>query len=128
MERQLRTALALLILISAAGTAAQASPSAPPPASGATLFEDQCGSCHTRDPASGPLAPSLKGVAGRKIASLSDFSYSDALKGKGGVWTDEALDAYLTDPETFAPGTQMFAGAPDPAARRAIIDYLKTAR
>jgi cytochrome c len=72
------------------------------------------------------VAPSLKGVVGRKIASLADFSYSDALKAKGGTWTEQALDAFLTNPQAFAPGATMFTTPPDPADRKAIIDYLKT--
>jgi len=94
--------------------------------SGASLFDEQCGSCHTVGPASDPLAPTLKGVFGRKIAGRADFAYSDALKAKGGTWNQQTLDVFLTDPASFAPGTQMYAGAPDPATRQAIIDYLKT--
>ncbi len=100
------------------------------PASAATgqdLFNDKCGDCHTIDPPSG-TAPALKGVVGRKVASLTDFQYSDALKAKGGVWTEAALDAFIANPKAYAPGTQMFAGATDPADRKAIIDYLKSVK
>ncbi|MFI4936107.1 MAG: c-type cytochrome [Caulobacterales bacterium] len=95
---------------------------------GADAFNTNCGACHGLDATSTPLAPGLKGIAGRKIASLTDFDYSDVLKAKGGTWTDQALDAFLTDPSTFAPGTKMFGGAPDPVQRKAIIDYLKTVK
>jgi cytochrome c2 len=125
-ESPVRAAFALMIVASATVAFAGEPAWTAPPASGADLFNDQCGSCHTLDARSGPLAPSLKGVAGRKIASLGDFAYSDALKGKGGDWTDTNLDAFIGDPQTFAPGTEMLAGAPDPAARKAIIDYLKS--
>jgi cytochrome c len=112
-------ALALLLALTAAPAFA---------ATGQDVFNDKCGDCHTVDAASGS-APSLKGVVGRKIASLSDFQYSDALKAKaGGVWTEAALDVFLADPKAYAPGTQMFAGAVDPADRKAIIDYLKTVK
>ena len=57
-----------------------------------------------------------------------DFTYSDALKAKDGTWTDEALDAFVADPQTYAPGTAMFGNAPDPAQRHAIIEYLKTVK
>jgi cytochrome c len=96
-------------------------------ASGQASFNDKCGDCHTLDPPSG-TAPALKGVVGRKVASLTDFQYSDALKAKGGTWTEAALDAFIADPKTYAPGTVMFAGAPDAADRKAIIDYLKSAK
>ena len=68
-------------------------------------------------------------MVGRKIASLSNFQYSDALKAKAGpVWSDANLNAFLAAPQTFAKGTSMFGGAPDPTQRQAIIDYLKTAK
>jgi cytochrome c len=66
-------------------------------------------------------------VIGRKVASLADFQYSDALKAKGGAWTEAALDAFIANPKAYAPGTQMTAGAADPAERQAIIAYLKSA-
>ena len=96
-------------------------------ATGQDVFNDKCGDCHTVAPPSG-TAPSLKGVVGRKVASLPDFQYSDALKAKGGTWTEAALDAFMASPKTFAPGTQMTGGAADPADRKAIIDYLKSAQ
>jgi cytochrome c2 len=102
-----------------------------PPALAATgqqLFNDNCASCHTIEAASTPDAPSLKGVVGRKIASLPDFQYSAGLKAKQGVWTESALDTFLFNPRGFAPGVDMFAGASDPGERRAIIDYLKTVK
>jgi cytochrome c len=97
-------------------------------ATGQAVFIDKCGDCHTLE---GPsqTAPSLKGVVGRKIASLADFQYSDALKAKsGGTWDEATLGSFLADPKAFAPGTVMFGGAPDPADRQAIIDYLKSAK
>jgi cytochrome c len=95
---------------------------------GADAFGDNCAACHGLDPASSPVAPTLKGVAGRKIAGLTDFDYSAALKAKGGVWTDAALDAFIKDPQTFAPGSGMPSGEPDPVKRAAIIDYLKSVK
>lgn len=97
-------------------------------ATGQDLFNANCADCHTVDGAS-ESAPSLKGVVGRKIASLANFQYSDALKAKAGqVWNDETLNAFLANPQGFAKGTTMFGGAPDPTQRQAIIDYLKTVK
>jgi len=115
----MRALLALLLALAATPALA---------ADGKALFDDQCADCHTIGPSSTETAPTLKGVVGRKIASLTDFQYSDALKAKGGVWTEAALNAFLASPSTFAPGTQMYGGAPDPADRQAIIDYLKTVK
>jgi cytochrome c len=111
----MRAALALMLAFAALPAAA---------APGEQLFNDHCGDCH--GPASSETGPGLKGVVGRKIASLTDFTYSDALKAKAGVWTDATLNAFLADPKTFAPGTAMFGAARDPVERQAIIDYLKT--
>lgn len=97
-------------------------------ATGEQLFGDDCGSCHTTGAASTPDAPTLKGVVGRKIASLPDFQYSAGLKAKPGAWDDAALDAFIAAPQTFAPGTQMYGGAADPNDRKAIIAYLKTVK
>jgi len=117
-----RPALHLIALIAAlAGGPALA-------ATGQDLFNANCADCHTLDGAS-DSAPSLKGVVGRKIASLSNFQYSDAVKAKAGqVWSDANLNAFLAAPQTFARGTSMFGGAPDPTQRQAIIDYLKTVK
>src|SRR5579885_2731103 len=82
----------------------------PAVADGAEAFNAHCGDCHTLTPESGMVAPSLKGVVGRKVASLPDFQYSDALKAKGGTWTEGSLDAFLANPKAFAPGTTMFGG------------------
>ena len=98
-------------------------------AGGQAVFTDKCGDCHsTAAPSATDTAPSLKGVVGRKVASLPGFQYSAALKAKGGVWTEAALDAFLANPSAYAPGTSMFGGAPDPADRKAIIDYLTSVK
>jgi cytochrome c len=98
-------------------------------ATGADVFNDKCGDCHTLDPSPVSAGPPLKGVVGRKIASVAGFDYSEGLKAKSGqVWTQANLDAFLANPQAFAPGTNMFGGAPDPGDRKAIIDYLKTAK
>jgi cytochrome c len=95
---------------------------------GQDVFNDKCGDCHSLDPSPVATAPPLKGVVGRKIASIAGFEYSDALKSKSGVWTEANLDVFLANPQSFAPGTTMFGGAPDPADRKAIIGYLKAAK
>ncbi len=95
-------------------------------ATGEDLFGDQCSGCHSVDGTSSMTAPSLKGVVGRKVASLGDYQYSDALKAKGGFWTYPDLDAFLANPQKFAPGTAMTASSPDAGERAEIIQYLET--
>ena len=102
-----------------------------PPALAATgqdLFNSACADCHALAPAAGQSAPPLRGLVGRKIASVPGFPYSEALKAKTGTWTGANLDAFLANPQAFAPGTQMYGGASDPSERKAIVDYLKSVK
>ncbi|MDP3659891.1 cytochrome c family protein [Phenylobacterium sp.] len=93
---------------------------------GSKVFAMQCKLCHAA--ASGPMGPTLVGVAGAKIAARTDYEYSPALAAKGGTWTDANLDAYLTAPGKFASGTRMAVAVTKPADRAAVISYLKTVR
>jgi cytochrome c2 len=113
----IRTALALATFVALSTGAAQA-------ADGAKTFQLQCKTCHQAK--STPMGPSLNGVAGRKVASLSDYKYSPALAAKGGAWTDTSLDAFLAAPGKFAPGSKMPAALPGAPDRVAVIAYLKT--
>jgi cytochrome c len=71
------------------------------------------------------VGPDLYGVVGRKIASVEGFNYTPALKAHEGDWTFEKLDAWLTNPAAFAPGTAMaFPGIPDTKKRADVIAYL----
>jgi len=91
---------------------------------GKSLYDLQCAFCHNDD----SLGPPLAGVAGRKMGSTS-FDHSEALKAKGaagGTWTDADLDAFLKAPAEHTPGTKMMMAVPDDAARKAIVEYLKT--
>lgn len=89
-----------------------------------------CTSCHRIAPdEGGGLGPNLFGVSGRDVASDPGFTgYSDALRRAGGVWTDERLDAFLADPEAFAPGSTMYFRVTDAATRSAVVSFLRTAR
>jgi cytochrome c len=49
------------------------------------------------------------------------------LKSKGGTWTFDTLNTWLTKPSAFAPGTAMtFAGLSSEKQRADVIDYLDT--
>ena len=94
-------------------------------ADGARTFQMQCKTCHAE--ASTPMAPSLKGVFGAKIAARADFKYSPGLKAKTGTWDAAALDAFLKAPAAFAPGGRMMMmGLAQAADRAAVIEHLKT--
>jgi cytochrome c len=91
---------------------------------GKGLYDLQCKFCHEDD----SLGPPLAGVAGRKMGSTS-FDHSAALKAKGeagATWTDAELDAFLKAPTEHTPGAKMMMAVPDDAARKAIVEYLKT--
>lgn len=113
----IRTTLALAMLAALSAGAARA-------ADGAKTYQLQCKTCHQAK--STPMGPSLNGVAGRKIAGLTDFKYSPALTAKDGTWTDASLDAFLAAPGKFAPGSKMPAALPGAPDRAAVIAYLKT--
>ncbi len=117
------------IVVREPGQAASAAPTAAPAtdlvAAGKAAFA-VCATCHAVEAgkASG-IGPNLNGVAGRKAASLADFSYSAALKQSGITWTETELDAFIANPSGKVPGTSMAAGAVSDAERRqAIVAYL----
>ena len=114
----------------APGAAAEASPAETGPslASAPASFA-MCSSCHTIRKGMNAVGPSLFGVYGRKSASLTDYAYSDAMKASGKTWDEATLDTYLTAPMKDVPGTKMtFAGQPDAAKRKEIIEFLKTVK
>jgi cytochrome c len=98
---------------------------APTAAMGEQIFR-RCVACHTVEKGgSNGIGPNLHGIVGAPVASKPDFSYSGAMKAKGGVWDEAALDAYLKAPMKDVPGTRMaFAGVIDATDRKALILYL----
>jgi cytochrome c len=87
----------------------------------------KCAACHTFGKGEpNRVGPNLYGVVGRPKAT-GGFDYSAALKGKGGNWTVEDLDKFLTNPKSFAPGTKMsFAGLPRGGERADVIAFLNS--
>lgn len=88
----------------------------------------QCQACHTFEKG-GPnrVGPNLWGVVGRPRASEAGFSYSAAMKAKGGTWTFDELNKFLTNPRGYITGTNMtFAGLARGQQRADVIDYLHT--
>ena len=99
------------------------------PAAGETVLNRQCATCHSWNEG-GPngTGPNLYGVVGKDIASVAGFNYSNALSGLEGNWTYEQMNAWLTNPGSFARGTSMaYAGLRSPrrdADRVNLIAYL----
>jgi cytochrome c len=91
----------------------------------------KCSSCHNfGEGESNKTGPLLYGVVGRVEGSHEGFAYSDGMlahKANGDTWTYENLNAFLTSPKTYTPGTKMsFAGVKDPQERANILAYLQT--
>ena len=96
------------------------------PVRGADVFK-KCASCHTiAEGGPNGIGPNLWGSLGDAIGQgRGGFAFSDALKGMGGKWDFESMNAWLTKPSKFAPGTKMtFAGLPNPQDRADLIVYL----
>ena len=86
----------------------------------------RCTSCHSMKPGINFTGPSLAGILNRKAGTAIGFSYSPAVKSSGVVWTAENLDAWLTNPQAFIPGTKMkFEGIPNQKAREELIAILR---
>ena len=87
----------------------------------------KCVACHTIDKGGrNGVGPNMHGVVGRAVASVEGYNYSAAMKAKGGVWDEAALEAYLENPRKAVVGTKMsFAGLSNADERKALIEYLK---
>jgi cytochrome c len=95
-------------------------------AKGEDVFK-KCAACHNADKGgANALGPNLYGVVGDETAAgRGGFAFSDALKAKGGKWDFDNLNAWLTSPKAYAPGTKMtFAGLSNPQDRANVIAYL----
>lgn len=91
----------------------------------------KCQSCHDFSEG-GPnkTGPNLFGVVGRPIGSHEGYTYSAGMEehhAKGDVWSFENLNAFLTNPKGFTPGTKMsYSGDKEAKDRANILAYLQT--
>jgi cytochrome c len=108
-------------------------PALPQDLNGRRLFEATCTPCHNFDEDAAPdiygQTLNLYGVIGRKAASTANFEYSDAMKATNRTWDAQSVASFITAPRKFVPGTRMeLPGVPDADVRRAIIEFLSTAK
>ncbi len=95
------------------------------PAAGQTSFARACGACHKAVEGENATGPYLWGVVGRDVDAVAGYDYSGALEEVAEVWTPENINAFITAPQSWAPGTKMtYSGLSDPEARANVIAYL----
>jgi cytochrome c2 len=74
--------------------------------------------------------PNLCGVYGSPAGRRSKEGYSHSAAFQAAaprlVWTEENLDKWLTDAQSFIPGAAMYLRLPDPEQRKLLINFLKT--
>ncbi len=96
---------------------------------GEQFVNQVCAACHSFNQGGKPIiGPNLYGIVGAPHDHEAGFDYSSALeKYKGQPWTYEALNKWLDDPQTYAPGTRMtYTGVKNNQTRADVIDYLHT--
>jgi cytochrome c len=91
----------------------------------------RCKACHTIDAGGGNgVGPALYGVMGRAVGGHAGFAYSEAMTGHVAIdptWSLDAMDAFITSPGGYVPGTKMsFAGVRDETTRINLIAYLRS--
>ncbi len=96
---------------------------------GKTFVDQVCAACHSFNQGGKAIVgPNLYGIVGDPHDHMAGFDYSAALeKYKGQPWTFEALNKWLYDPQTYAPGTRMtYTGIKSTNQRADVIAYLRT--
>jgi len=88
----------------------------------------KCAACHTfaKGDKNG-VGPNLFGIVGDHKGEGRGFNFSAAMKAKGGSWTIDDLNQFISSPKGFVPGTAMgFAGIPKDTERADVLAYLNS--
>jgi cytochrome c len=96
---------------------------------GKKIFK-KCKACHNIERGGkNKIGPNLFAIFSKKKAISPNFSYSKALKEKGGIWDLDSLNQFLKKPKDYVPGTKMgFAGLKKAKDRANIILFLQNQR
>lgn len=116
----------LVLLLAAQGAQAAINCSAEQTQQGNTLFDTDCTVCHSvQKGVVGMMGPNLFGVVGRAAGSLEGFSYSKAMKDRAKPWDSDSIQAFITQPQSYVPGTYMpFMGMDSAEGRAEVACYL----
>ena len=94
--------IAVMLLVGSLGIA-----SAQDVAAGEKSFR-KCLPCHSIGPnAQNKVGPEQNGLDGRKSGTVPGYSYSDANKNSGIVWSEQTFKDYIADPRAKIPGTNV---------------------
>jgi cytochrome c len=87
----------------------------------------KCLACHSiGEGAKNKIGPELNGLDGRHSGSAPGYSYSDANKNSGIVWSEATFKDYIKDPRAKIPGTKMiFPGIKNETEVGNLWAYLK---
>lgn len=96
-------------------------------ARGKDVFK-KCMACHAIEAGKTIIGPSLAGIAGRPIASIAGFKYSEGLQGlQKNTWTDDNLKKWMTRASQMVPGTKETSpGVSSEVDRENLLAYLRT--
>jgi cytochrome c len=100
-------------------------PNLTPAQRGKDLFAVNCSHCHSPTTDIGP-GPPLGGIVGRPVGAAKGFGYSPALANYKGVWTEDLLISFLTEPNTHFKGTLMPPPTMDWLEYPNVVAYLAT--
>lgn len=94
---------------------------------GENVFK-KCKTCHTpNEGGKNGVGPNLWNIVNSELGKTEGFSYSKALREKGGKWDYTALAEFLYAPKNWLRGTKMaFGGVKDTGDLANVLAYLRS--